>query len=445
MTTRSLIPLVFLTLLTAPALPLTAQQGNFGSSVAIAGEAIAVGQPANFYGPGAVYLYRMSGGGVWEEAGRLFAPDSTLADSFGRSLAASSDRVVVGLPREGGGGVAYLFGPGDEDGTWAPVATLPALAGGASAGFGTAVALSDRDAFVGAPDAKGPGAVYHFDPRGMGAATSVLEPTAPVDAGFGSSLSLEGDLLLVGAPAAGSGAGAAVLYHRDPGGAWVEESVLLPDASTAGLFGASVHLSGGRAFVGAPRGRQGMGTTAVYESGESGWSLAGILAPEGFSPGSAFGSAVHSVGGEVWVGAPNGGGGDGVVHRFRQEDGGTWTRVGEVLPDSANTAAWPFGFGSAIAAGSDLAVVGMPTRDFGEGRAAILRPDSDGSWDESATVLGEIATAVSAIEEGADCEDGSVEIFECNNMEVVSFTPVNQLGGARGVWVNDVWGWTDPV
>jgi len=29
-------------------------------------------------------------------------------------------------------------------------------------------------------------------------------------------------------------------------------------------------------------------------------------------------------------------------------------------------------------------------------------------------------------------------------VELVSFLPVDQLGGGRGVWVNDVWGWTDP-
>ncbi|MGH7446693.1 MAG: choice-of-anchor B family protein, partial [Longimicrobiales bacterium] len=42
------------------------------------------------------------------------------------------------------------------------------------------------------------------------------------------------------------------------------------------------------------------------------------------------------------------------------------------------------------------------------------------------------------------CEDGRIGEFTCANIELVSHMPVSALGGERGVWVNDVWGWTDP-
>jgi hypothetical protein len=48
-------------------------------------------------------------------------------------------------------------------------------------------------------------------------------------------------------------------------------------------------------------------------------------------------------------------------------DGG-WQGAMRLDADSADGTKWPFGFGYAIAATGDRAVVGMPTRDFGEGR-----------------------------------------------------------------------------
>ena len=420
----------------------TAQQ-NFGSSAAVVGDQVVIGQPANFYGPGAVYFFSRNAEGSWVESGRLFSPDSVLADGFGRGLAAASDRLLVGAPMPGGAGTAYLFGaPAASGGEWDLLASLPPVEGGGSAAFGSAVALTGDLGVVGAPDAREGGAVYLFDLGGD--ATVVLEPQGMDGSRFGSALSVEGDVLIVGAPGAESQAGRAVVYRRADDGSWAQEAVLEPGGDAAGFFGASVALRDGRAFVGAPRGNRGAGATVVFRQSGDGWTREGLLSPDEGSPGSGFGTAIGLVAGEVWVGAPGGGGGDGIVHRFAAEEDGSWTGAGSLLADSANTAAWPFAFGSAIGAGDELAVVGMPRRDFGEGRAAILTPAGAGAWDETATVFGDIATAVTAIEEGADCDTGSVEIFECNNIEVVSFTPVSQLGGARGVWVNDVWGWTDP-
>lgn len=41
------------------------------------------------------------------------------------------------------------------------------------------------------------------------------------------------------------------------------------------------------------------------------------------------------------------------------------------------------------------------------------------------------------------CVDGRAGIFECENIDLISFLPVRDLGGDRGVGTNDVWGWTD--
>ncbi len=445
----SAVPRLLTTLaiaVTALTTPLSGQSGNFGQTSAAAGRDVFVGQPANFYGPGIVYLYRMGAGPVGEEAARLVAPDSALGDGFGQSMAAAGGRLLVGGRGSDGSGAVVLFErAGGAAGEWRAGAVLNGPGGDASADFGAAVALDEGIGFVGAPGAGSAGVVYQISTVDGLAVTSELRAPSLPESGFGAALSLEGDLLLVGAPAAASGNGAAVVYRRD-GGEWIEEAVLSADGAgqERGRLGTEVLLDAGRAFVGAPGGRGDPGSVIVFERGANGWGQTARLTADDPTRGAGFGVALAASGNQLWVGAPRAGGGDGAVYRFASPAGGRWNSAGQILADSANTAAWPFGFGTSITVAGELAVVGMPMRDFGEGRAAILTPAANDTWEQTSTVLGQIATAVSAIETGADCEEGAIELFECSNMEVVSFTPVSELGGARGVWVNDVWGWTDP-
>ena len=435
-----------------PASPALGQSGNFGTSTAVSGSTLFIGQPANFYGPGAVYGFRAGEDGGWTEVARLFAPDSVLGDAFGRSLATWESRLLVGAPGSARPGSVHLFvrseGP---EASWLDPVSVRAPDGPTHDRFGQAVALGVDVAFIGDPGADGSGLVHVAEVSAHGIRiVSTLRPEGlsdPAGAGFGSALSLDGDVLVVGAPGTDSGHGAAVVFRRQADGGWAEEAVLSGtdlDAPNQGLLGSTVVVDGNRVALGAPRGGDRSGAVLLYERGADGWGLTAELTPEDAGPGAGFGAGLATNGGEIWVGAPGAGGGDGLVYRYRADGDRGWEPAGRIAADSANTAAWPFGFGLSITAQESVAVVGMPIRDFGEGRAAILSRSGEDVWDEVATVHGEIATAVSSIEEGADCEDGSVQIFDCNNIEVVSFTPVSQLGGARGVWVNDVWGWTDP-
>lgn len=88
---------------------------------------------------------------------------------------------------------------------------------------------------------------------------------------FGASVSLEGDLLIAGAPGTASGAtssGAAYVYDRYEGGAnaWGFLKKLVPPTPSAqARFGQRVHLSANRAFVSAPGDLNlGVATGAIY-------------------------------------------------------------------------------------------------------------------------------------------------------------------------------------
>ncbi len=41
----------------------------------------------------------------------------------------------------------------------------------------------------------------------------------------------------------------------------------------------------------------------------------------------------------------------------------------------------------------------------------------------------------------AECQDGMAAIFPCENVDLMSFVPLEAMGGGTG---NDIWGWTDP-
>jgi choice-of-anchor B domain-containing protein len=42
------------------------------------------------------------------------------------------------------------------------------------------------------------------------------------------------------------------------------------------------------------------------------------------------------------------------------------------------------------------------------------------------------------------CENDKAADFDCKGVTLMSYLPVQAIGGARGIRVNDIWGWTDP-
>jgi choice-of-anchor B domain-containing protein len=445
MLNRSLLTGVLALAVLLTTLPAAAQEPNFGRSVAMTESDLFIGQPVNWYGPGVVYAYRMDDSGQWGEASLLTAADSSRMDDFGRALAFDGNALVVGAPRKhDGDGVAYAFERASAGAEWRQVAVIQPPRADDHSEYAAAVALSGDDLLVGSPAAARTGVVYHF--RRAGSAWSlqgVIQPEAGAEAaGFGRSLSWEGDRLLIGAPAADSARGRVYTVDRQADGTWgaVRALTLPSDSGEPGArAGSAVLLAGDRAYVGAPGAAR---VFALQRSGTGDWSVAGEMQPAGDPRGTQFGFSVAVAGDEVWVGAPGVDGSNGRVFRFAAAAGG-WQPLGVLAPDETVGASWPIGFGQAMAVAAGRAVVGMPTRDFGEGRAMALARSGD-DWRQAQMLEGVIYRIGNDLTPGARCEEGMIDEFTCSNMEVVAHMPIEDLGGERGVWVNDVWGWTDP-
>ena len=117
--------------------------GQFGSSVAVSGDTIAVGSPYFNNAQGAVYVFKKSGMAVTQVA-KLTASDAADNDGLGYAVSVSGDTVVATAPyRDSNTGAAYVFvkpAGGWSNGT--QDAILTASDGLPSDNFGNGVAVS---------------------------------------------------------------------------------------------------------------------------------------------------------------------------------------------------------------------------------------------------------------------------------------------------------------
>jgi uncharacterized protein (TIGR03437 family) len=138
---------------------LTASDGatgaGFGFSVAISGETAVVGADRADIGvklnQGAAYIF-VRGGKNWNEQQILTASDGAAFDNFGRSVAISGEKVVVGedgadIDENRGQGAAYVFA---RSGTaWTQRQKLTVLGGSADDLFGASAAISEDTVVIG--------------------------------------------------------------------------------------------------------------------------------------------------------------------------------------------------------------------------------------------------------------------------------------------------------
>ncbi len=140
--------------------------------------------------------------------------------------------------------------------------------------------------------------VYRYRPAGAGwSVQDTIRPSAaPGMTGFGRTLSIDGDVLLIGAPAADSGAGRVYSAVRGANGEWsdpVPMAVRRPLSASAPAIGGALLMHGERAYLGAP----GAGAVLVMErEGASGWRAAGELRPFDTPRAGQFGFAIAAVG-----------------------------------------------------------------------------------------------------------------------------------------------------
>lgn len=224
-------------------------------------------------------------------------------------------------------------------------------ASAAAQGFGGGVAVSEGQILIserGGPTSTGHVYVYEEGSDGWALSATLAPYAGEEGGGFGSSLSVDGDRMLVGAP------DAAYVFERS-GGIWEEAAALraeMPEGLSFGLGGViagdvALVAAGSGGFRGAPT---AAGRVYVFERGASGWAEAGFIESPDATQGDRFGAAIITNGRSAAVGAPgvSVGGADraGAVYFFTRGDDGVWTAVPDPLtaPDASPNA----GFGGTL-------------------------------------------------------------------------------------------------
>lgn len=335
---------------------------------------------------------------------RLPASPVSANDELGMGVAHEGNRAVVGAYQfnASGHGRAFVFERASPGSPWAQVSALAASDGANGDRFGERLGISGDWIAVGAieadlPGAANAGAVYLYRRTGPGwtFAQKLSAPAPQADDRFGSSISMSGDALLVGAYLAdpnGTNSGSAHVFRRNGAGTWSHEATLVAsDGAPDDRFGWSVALEGSTAVVGSyvdddPVAGADAGSAHVYEHDGATWVPVAKLLATPTTAGETFGRSVALSGDRLVVsalGADTGGTDGGAAYVFERM-AGTWTQAVRLVSDAPA----PFGyFGWWVEVSNNRAVVsavGDGALGTNSGTVHVFTRDGSGAWPQTA-------------------------------------------------------------
>ena len=305
-----------------------AADDRLGFSMAMDGDTMVVGAPWDRSKKGSAYVFLKAASG-WQQAAKLTASDAAANDEFGHSVAVSGDTIVVGAHLDhvdnSNAGSAYVFVK--PSGGWTDASETAKL----TASFG---AIDDR---------------------------------------FGYSVAVDGDTVAVGAHLAnnyGSSSGGVYLFVK-PSGGWgdaTETAQLLPsDGDSGAQLGSSVSMDGDTVVAGAPY-DDDKGSVYVFVKPSAGWShgfeTAKLTASDA-ADDDEFGRSV-AVDDDIIVAGANrddhSGSDKGSVYVFVKPSGG-WVDATETAKLTASDAAANDEFGHSVAVSAQTVAAAAPFDD----------------------------------------------------------------------------------
>ncbi|QJE97054.1 choice-of-anchor D domain-containing protein [Luteolibacter luteus] len=436
--------------------PASSKRAQFGHSVAIDGNLIVVGawlDDAGETNSGRAYVYDIGSSSPTDPVLVLENPGPAENDCFGVSVAVSGSKVAVAAYHDGTGGSkagrVYVF---DVDGQ---VPGVPWMSLGKPNSerndcFGNSLAMSGSLLAVGAEasdaDAWNSGNAYIFD-LASGTPTQPLHtlsnPVPQAQGYFGTSVSISGNLLTVGAyrndtPAANTGA----CYVFDLGGVTpTVPSVVLsrPTADEDDYFGNAVSISGNRIVVGAWRDDTGdldSGISYVYDlSGEIPANPVAALDSPHQGSADHFGSAVSISGDLVVVGSPDSDSGATRAGRVSVHDLASSKPSATLAFIENPTPAFNDAFGAAVAASAPWIVIGAPGDDAGAPNAGSVysynfsagpatspahvlpnpAPEAGDGFGTAVAVSGSLVAVGSPLDDMGAVDSGVVHVFDLSS------------------------------
>lgn len=365
----------------------TGTRDTFGAAVDLVGTSVYVGAPdtaaADGSIVGAAYSYQPDGGGGFTGS-QLIAYDGVHADYFGKALAASRTRLVVGASSHNGSthyrahdsGAAYVYQESAADWT-PPTAYQPFLTVVSAAPAPVEFAVTAIDNLPAAPSIvcdPASGATFTPGPTDVTCVVSdssgnirtfdfkvtvvLRETTIPVQ---GWELALDRDVMVIGRSENDKWTVSA--FELDAGD-WQEAHLITLDKDPwSDESGYEVAVAGHTIVVGDHESAPGV--AYVFEpDGADGWNRS-ELHPDGNGTRDDFGHSVSISDDTIVVGDPA----NGAVYVFERGDAG-WTQARKIERSSPSP-----GFGHSVSVDDDRIVVGYPR--YQSNRGAVFVYDGD--------------------------------------------------------------------
>ncbi|MEE8155935.1 MAG: FG-GAP repeat protein [Phycisphaerales bacterium] len=333
------------------------------------------------------------------ELENLLASDGSMIDQLGRAVDIDGDVAVVGAPGDAdagnNSGTAYVYQRDPKTMDWTEQQKLVASNPAAFDFFGFSVSIGGDLLIVGAPQLPPDAGVAYIFQR-MGDVWEEMAVIGPCDNdpgdSFGSSVAVIGpcDSAVIGAPGddeLGVDAGAVYVFVHQ-GNEWVEQAKLTAsNGASENRFGSSVAVSGETIIVGAPFGSGkigGTGAAYIFELQGDTWEEVASIGPTNGELTDAFGSAVAIEGDRALVGAPSHnalGKESGAAYFFVREDG-FWSTGPQKIVPADGFAGQKFGISVALA--NDRACIGVGKDDDAgiNAGAAYFFMQGGGQWAE---------------------------------------------------------------
>jgi len=268
---------------------------------------------------------------------------------------------------------------------------------------------SARDTFVSSEPEQGSVAIFEYNGSSWFYKTTLIDPDGRGNDLFGCSIAINGDEIVVGAPGANGGSGAAIVFDRTADH-WLWSARLTPTKNPPGaLAGTSIAaFQESKILVGAPLEGDSTGAAYLFERLGSDWIERRIAADDGV-PGDSFGGSVAMAGGTIVVSAPGKNGNTGGIYIFSETGTAIALEQKFVLPASS----FHDYLGYSVAMDESKILIGRP----GLNRAHLLAK-KDGVWEPRLTFFGdqsEFGAAVSLSDDsviiGAPGDGGRAYIF----------------------------------
>ncbi len=308
---------------------------------------------------------------------------------FGTSVGLSGSNLIVGTDYGTEGSFDYVNFYSKTTNGWESKSKVynSDNTGGADIRFGKSVSIDGNIAIVGAPysDSSLVDAGVAFIYTLSDGKWIMKQKFAPTDlsscAYFGCSVYISGDTAVIGAycdEATGSNSGSAYVYTNN-NGTWEFKQKLTPDAgSTDYMFGSSVCIYNNDIVVGAPRYNGNVGCAFVFSLEDNNWVKKAQLIPNDAAPSNNFGQTVSIYDNTIFIGAPYTNSKMGGVYTYNKTANGSWNYVSKIVTNDgvANDL-----FGYSICIFGDKAIIGNPNYDGRSGSAYVFKYDGS-SWNQ---------------------------------------------------------------